>query len=222
MDAYSRDIATSYGLTLVAGMPLPAALTDAVVRRQRAVERAAPGRFRWYGADYLHVTLAAPLRSRYRDAPAIRRAELPPDFGQFLTGLVEVCAELSPFELTLGDCRLHRDTVSTDVAGGHGQATRLRALLSCCDGFDPPKHPEGGLHLSCGFLVPGGESELPEAVVTPGLTDWVSASASIDSLALVHYSNRTLASVVGAVRLPLGRERPLAEAAVLQQLGIAS
>ena len=59
-----KNTATSYGLTLVAGLPFPAEIGSRVQAIQAQLEPLAPGRFTWYGVDHLHVTLVAPLRTR--------------------------------------------------------------------------------------------------------------------------------------------------------------
>ncbi len=65
----AKNTATSYGLTLVAAFPPPPAICDSIQRLQGQLEQSLPGRFTWYERDWLHVTLLALLRGRYREQP---------------------------------------------------------------------------------------------------------------------------------------------------------
>ena len=71
-----KNQATSYGLTLVIGLPFPSDIGSRVQLIQRQLEALTPGHFFWYGLDHLHATLVAPLRGRYRDHPALQRLGL--------------------------------------------------------------------------------------------------------------------------------------------------
>ena len=55
-----KNTATSYGLTLVVGLPFPSEIGNRVRRIQEHLETLAPGRLTWYGLDQLHATLVAP------------------------------------------------------------------------------------------------------------------------------------------------------------------
>ena len=49
-----KNTATSYGLTLVIGLPFPAAIRKQIQNVQNQLDALAPGRFTWYGTDHLH------------------------------------------------------------------------------------------------------------------------------------------------------------------------
>ena len=74
-----KNTATSYGLTLVIGLPFPVEIRGRIQNIQKKLEASAPGRITWYGAEHLHTTLFAPLRGRYREGPPLQREELPAD-----------------------------------------------------------------------------------------------------------------------------------------------
>ena len=61
-----KNTATSYGLTLMTALPPPPAICDSIQRIQRQLELLLPHCFTWYARDWLHVTLLALLRGRYR------------------------------------------------------------------------------------------------------------------------------------------------------------
>ena len=61
-----KNTLTSYGLTIVAGLPFPVTLSEKIEALQGSLEETLPDQFLWYGSDHLHITFAAPLRGRYR------------------------------------------------------------------------------------------------------------------------------------------------------------
>lgn len=223
-----KNTTISYGLTLVAGLPLPAAPTAEAMAVQAQFERRFPGRFIWYDASHLHVTLAAPLRSRYRAAPPLQRSELPGDLDRFVAGLGELLARIEPFVLELGLIHLDDEgTLLIDVHGGTDVKARVTAWLAHFPECDPPKHPLNHLHISVGYLR--------GPTVDPALTDDLSAALKsvlpathstapvrilVDRVWLVHYTSRTLNRVVGKIPFALGRSNRMTVAQFLKALGI--
>lgn len=218
-DTSTRNLAPSYGLTLVAGAPLPPGLTCAVLRFQQTVEAAAPGCFRWYEAPQLHVTLAAPVRGRYRHAPPLRRSELPDRLEALFGDLAATCRALPPLEMALGAPEVRSRTLLFEVEGGAEHAALLRELIARHPGWDEPKG--GPLHLSAGFLLPQVDEERAANAVGSLQRAAAGPVAGVDEIALVHYANRTLSKVVGEVRLPLGRSEARSPTSFLSDLHIA-
>ncbi len=201
-------------------MPLPAPLTSAVQRLQSNIESAAPGCLQWYALEDLHITIAAPLRSRYRVGPPLRRVELPASLPALLVDLAAVCAALPPFELALEHAHFHHESLLIEVAGGLPAAERLRGAITRYPGFDAPKGQGFPLHLSCGFFKSGQDEAAVAPMVAQHALAAAGAAARIDRLALVHYANRTLSRVVGVLDLPLGQVTALDEETVLAQLDV--
>lgn len=57
-----KNGAASYGLTITAGMPFPAAVGQRALGIQEQLESLLPGRIAWYEVKHLHATIYAPLR----------------------------------------------------------------------------------------------------------------------------------------------------------------
>src|SRR5688500_17244176 len=72
-----KNTVTSYGLTLVIGLPFPLNIGSKIQFVQNHLELLAPSQFMWYERDQLHATLTAPLRGRYREWPPLQPQELP-------------------------------------------------------------------------------------------------------------------------------------------------
>ena len=215
MDLLQRNVAVSYGLTLVAGLPLPQALIEALLALQSILERQWAGLIKWYAPDHLHVTLAAPLRGRYRLAPPLQRTELPAAWPDFVTELGRLCTALPPIDLGLSAVLLRERVFLIEVVGGATHAAAFRELISRCDGFDSPNQALFWPHVSFGSLIPG--ATIPEGVPLPVAAP---AEVRVFDLSLVHYANRTLSSVVGQARLALGAKNILQWERLLNQLGI--
>ena len=73
----NKNRATSFGLTLVVGLPFARPILAPILRLRAQTETLLPGRFLWYAPDHLHATVMAPLRGRYREGPPLRREEFP-------------------------------------------------------------------------------------------------------------------------------------------------
>lgn len=214
--AAHKDSQVSYGLTLVAGMPFSAELTRQVLGLQNEIERQWAGIFTWYNPEHLHITLAAPLRGRYRPSPPLQRSELPADAGAFFSALGELFASLPPLSFTLtrphvisdGHCILSADC-----------PVPIRAALA--ELFEPfaeldPVNPRIGLHMTLGYCL----QDLPHALKGVEFDAAFKTSETVRHAWLVHYANRTLNQVVGRVSLEPGTRWSLALEDILLALGI--
>ena len=223
-----RNAAAGYGLTLVAGLPLPHAITREVLAAQAQIEGMFPGRFIWYRASHLHVTLRALLRTRYRAAPPLNRAELPDDLAGFATGLGDLFAQVVPFSLEIGSAHLDEEGVLLlDVHNGLSARARITSWLQNYPEFDPPKHPQDHLHISVGYLRESSDthpaSQLTETLQSLLYDTCISATVQtqVEQVWLVHYANRTLNRILGKVPLNLGRPNRLTASGLLEALRIA-
>jgi hypothetical protein len=224
--AIRKNQATSYGLTLVAGLPFPTDICSRVERIQRQLEALAPGHFCWYGAHHFHVTLVAPLRGRYRDRPALQREELPADLQGFAGDLARFFASQPPFSVELGRANITPDgTVVVDVASENGLVHQLATILRQYPALDQPKHV-GNLHTSIGYLnivhpfaADDGRSHLEDLM--PQLIDIPVGRMAVQQAWLVHYADRTLNRIVGKTLYTLGQTRVVAVKQWLQELGIS-
>jgi 2'-5' RNA ligase superfamily len=221
---FHKNTTASYGLTLVAGLPLPRAISKQVKQVQAHLETLAPHRFSWYGLDQLHATVLAPLRGRYRAAPALCREELPVDLTGFLHDLSDCFIQQSPFSLQLAGVRIAEDGMV--LVHERTLMQRLMARLSRHPELDRPKH-DGGLHISIGYL----QTSNPFASNTERLLFQAELSRfaeipigdlTIRQVWLVHYGNRTLSRIVGKVLLKLGQPNQLSVPRVLAELGITN
>jgi hypothetical protein len=216
-----RNRSASYGLTLVAGFPCPPEIAASAGRIQAQVDAALPGAFAWHAPNHLHVTLAAPLRSRYRPAPPLQSSELPDNLDGFLLALADFFAVEQPFCLVLRGVSLAPDghlVCQVDGADPVVQGFRRR-LASCLATFPAldPLRTGNFLHLTLGYLTiaPGEAEDASGADILPrlGLSQARLAEVSmgiwpVAAAWLVHYANRTLDAVVGRLRLPLGERIP--------------
>jgi hypothetical protein len=217
--------ATSYGLTLVAGLPFPADICNRVALIQRQIDVLAPGRFFWYDSHHLHVTLAALLRGRYRDHPALQREELPADLQGFVADLASFFAGQPPFSIELGRANIAPDgTVVVDAASESTLVRQLTTVLRQYPTLDQPKH-EGSLHMSIGYLnavrslAAGDENSRLEEGLSQ-LADVSIGRMVVRQIWLVHYADRTLNRIVGKTLYILGQTRAVRVERWLQELGI--
>ena len=223
-----RNAAVGYGLTLVAGLSLPPAITREALAAQAWIEGMFPGRFIWYRASHLHVTLRALLRTRYRNGPPLSRAELPDDLAGFATGLGDLFAQVAPFSLEIGSAHLNEEGVLLlDVHNGLNAKARITSWLQNYPEFDPPKHPQDHLHISVGYLRESPDTH-PASQLTetfqPLLHDTCVAApvhTQVEQVWLVHYANRTLNRILGKVPLNLGCPNRLTASELLEALRIA-
>jgi hypothetical protein len=219
---FYKNTTTSYGLTLVAGLPLPEAIGDRIQQVQAQLETLAPQGFSWYGIEQLHTTLLAPLRGRYRAAPALGRDELPAHFEAFLHDLSECCTQQPPLSLLLAGVRVTED--GAVVVHEQTLMQRLAARLSRHPKLDRPKYA-GGLYVVIGYLQSANlfASEAERVRFYEELRRHAEipiGTMTIHQVWLVHYRNRTLSRIVGKVSLWLGRPNQLDMQHVLDALGI--
>jgi hypothetical protein len=219
-----KNTATSYGLSLVVGLPFPDEICARIGRIQQQLEALAPGRFTWYGLDHLHATLFAPLRGRYREGPPLQREELPADLEGFVRDVVSFFVQLDPFSLELAGVHVSQDGVAE--VRENTLVQRLVSSLHRYPELDEPKH-RAGLHIAIGFLnkIPPFDTDEGRACFEAGLDQFMSTpvgQVTVQQVWLVHYANRTLDRIVGKVPLALGRANTLTATRLLRELGIAA
>jgi hypothetical protein len=221
----TKNLSTSFGLTLVMGLPFAQPILDRAEQLAGEIERLLPDRFCWYALDHLHATVTAPLRGRYREAPPLQRSELPADLDGFAKTLNDCFAALPPFPMGLET--LHLATDGQMLAFGADPARVRQRVAECLapfPGLDPPKDLDGW-HMALGYL----QSPTPfaiEAEQTTFETGWAKLQASslgsmvVDRVWLVHYADRRLRRIVGRAPLLLGRPNALTADSLLVALGI--
>ncbi len=222
-EAVARNSATSYGLTLIVGLPLPSDVTDRIVHAQSQIERTSPARFTWYGPKHLHVTLLALLRGRYREAPCLQRVELPANLDAFVCDLSTQFENLQPFPIVFSGIFLTDSGVV--VVQGTSRPALFDTLADKFAELDRPL-PERDLHVSIGFLNnPSTPASLEEQHRLERIFDPLSAFSigryEVKRVSLVHYANRTLNRVLGQVHFDLGVPHILTAARMLDALGIS-
>lgn len=206
----AKNTATSYGLTVVAAFPPPPSICDSLQRLQRQLEQWLPARFTWYARDWLHVTLLALLRGRYREQPPLRATELPADMAGFARTLGEVSARIEPFSLQLSGLHVTRGgLVLVNATATLPIQDYLVEVLRFYPELDPPKHPER-LHVTIGYLnTPSPfQDDAEHARFSGRLTELAGVDVGVyevNRVWLVHYANRRLSQVVGKSPLHLGR-----------------
>jgi hypothetical protein len=217
-----KNTVTSYGLTLVIGLPFPGEICSQIERLQQRLEALAPGRFTWYGLEYLHATLFAPLRGRYREGPPLQREELPADLNGFACDLGDFFNQLDPFSLELAGVHVSQDGVAQVR-----ENTLVQHLMSSLHGhseLDELKHYTG-LHVAIGFLnrVPPFDTDEERARFDAALGQLMYipvGQVPVQQVWLVHYANRTLDRIVGKVPFALGCANDLTVERLLRELGI--
>jgi hypothetical protein len=219
-----KNTATSYGLTLVVGLPFPAEIGNRIWHIQGQLEALAPGCFTWYGLDHLHATLLAPLRGRYRDSPPLQREELMADLQGFIQSLIDFFAQHQPFSLELAG--VHVTAEGFVMVGENTLVQQLASNLRRYPEFDSPKHLRG-LHVAIGYLNTGrpfatDEESVRFEMALAQLTEAPVGRVMVQQIWLVHYANRTLNRIVGKVPFTLGQTNTLDDENLLQELGIVS
>ena len=221
----NKNQATSFGLTLVVGLPFARPILAPILRLRAQAEALLPVRFHWYTLDHLHATVMAPLRGRYRDAPPLRREELPANLGGFVEALNTCFNGLVPFTLELNRLLLAPDGRMLALGPDAGQVRkRVAECLVPFPGLDRPKDL-GGWHVTLGYL----QTPTPfatEAEQASFEIGWADLQTSlpvvvvVDRAWLVHYADRTLSRIVGKAPLLLGRPNTLTPDNLLAELGI--
>jgi len=211
-----KNIATSYGLTIVAWLPLSAGNVRHIFKLQKQVKRILPTSVSWYDASHLHVTLAAPLRGRYRSWPPLQRIELPMNLESFISDLASFFNSLGLLEIALSGLFLSIEgylfskvTTSPQIRPPLVEILQKYPEFDRSDSFAP-------LHMTLGYILPASEQiplekeiELPFSVVE-----------HVDKVWLVHYSNRTLSQIIGKVAFSLGEPAAINVPELLDALGI--
>jgi hypothetical protein len=221
----TKSLSTSFGLTLVMGLPFAQPILDRAARLADAIDDLLPGLFCWYEPNHLHATMMAPLRGQYREGPPLQGNELPADLDGFAETLNDCFAALPPFPMGLET--LHLATDGRMLAFGADPARvrqRVAECLALFSGLDSPKDLEGW-HVALGYL----QSPTPfatEAEQTTFEAGWAKLQASslgsmvVDRVWLVHYADRRLRRIVGRAPLLLGRPNALTADSLLVALGI--
>lgn len=217
---------TSYGLTLVSGLPLSSPVTQEITALTGQLEQLLPRRITWYAPEHLHITLAAPLRGRYRTYPPIQRGELPGDLGGFIKDLDSFLGALQPFQLDLSGLTFSSGGyVLVGVSGSSSICQQLAELIQKYPELDHSKTPQK-LHLTLGMWNLAGSVQSPpepdfSKAASKFSTRFIGAE-KVDKVWLVHYSNRMLNKIVGKLSFPLGETRKIPAARFLAELGIES
>jgi hypothetical protein len=220
-----KNLAISFGLTLVVGLPFVPAILAQVAQLQARIEALLPGRFRWYELDHLHATVMAPLRGRYREGPPLQRHELPADLEGFFEALNQCFIAIEPFLLNLDGVRLTVDgRLLTLGADPSHVRQRVAERLASFPGMDRPKDLDEW-HATIGYLQTP-EPFTIEAERAGFEVGWSELQASslgeveVERIWLVHYADRTLSRIVGKAPLLLGRPNMLTPDSLLAALGI--
>ena len=221
----NKNRATSFGLTLVVGLPFPRPILAPIRRLRVQTETLLPGCFRWYALDHLHATVMAPLRGRYRAAPPLRREDLPADLDGFVEVLNTCFSALRPFTLELDRLLLAPDGRMLALGPDADQVRRRVAeRLASFPGLDQPKGLDGW-HVTLGYL----QTATPfatEAERADFQVGWAELQTSllggmvVDRVWLMHYADRTLSRIVGKTPLLLGQPNTLTPDNLLAALGI--
>ena len=221
-----KNTATSYGLTLVIGLPFPAEIGSRIQHIQDQLEALAPDRFTWYSLDQLHATLIAPLRGRYRQWPPLQREELPADLQGFVHDLAGFFAQCQPLSLELAGVSVRSEGLFMVNAIANFTRQRLASDLQKYPELDAPKDLKG-LHVTIGFLnTPRPFNTEAERLrfdsAMASLTDAPIGRMTVERVWLVHYADRTLHHVLGRVLFYLGRSNAVTAEALLRDLGVAN
>lgn len=215
---------TSYGLTLVAGLPLPKKISRALLQCQKNLETALPGRFAWYKEENMHVTLRPLLRGRYRDHPHLQFNEIPQPVDDFFHDLQMTVALWQPICLHfLGSYLTESGALYIDVAPITLPFARLDDHYP--DLFHP--NPLERWHISVGYWH-SAEQEYSSADrkclshIIGQLGQQAIGKMIARRVWLVHYSNRQLNRFIGKVTLPLGVPPVHNTESILRALHISS
>jgi len=220
----AKNQATSFGLTLVIGLPCSQPICNRATQLQAQIEALLPGRCRWYAPDHLHATVTAPLRGRYRAGPPLQRPELPGDLGGFAAALNRGFAELQPFPLELDRLLLASNGLVLALGQDPGHVRQqIAQYLTPFPEIDPPQDPDGW-HVTLGHL----ETSAPFATDAEQLRFEVGwnelqkalGRMTVEQVWLVHYANRTLTEIIGRVPLLLGRPNVFSADVLLNELRI--
>ena len=216
-----KNQTSSYGLTLVAGLPFPPHIFAQIQATQQQLEKSVPHSSTWYQRHHTHLTLYAPLRSRVRAHPPLTRQELPPNLDQFIEALRDCILHLSPFVISIGKVRLTDiGHFIVPVEGATIVKTRLVTSLNHFAGIETPKN--NWVHGTIGYL-----HQLPTEAQGICLQQELASSnimpigqMLVEQISLVHYAHRTLNHIKGRISLTLGQPNDITTANFLQMLNM--
>ncbi|MEI2612644.1 MAG: hypothetical protein V9G20_28725 [Candidatus Promineifilaceae bacterium] len=214
----------SYGLTLVLGLPLPAALDEQIQQMHDELEGIAPGQFGWYAPYHRHITVIAPLRGRYRTHPPLQMNELPLPLAPFVQALNDCFSQLPRLVLQPVGAHLgNNGMVSVQFAGGEQIKPHISRFLSVFPELDPPKrqnYDPGLLHHTTGYLTALPTVAQQEKIAACLAQRQFTGVMPVATIWLVHYANRTLRQVVGRLPFQLQQVNEVTAATFLAQLHI--
>lgn len=218
-----KNQVSSYGLTLVAGLPLPAALLGQIKLIQEQLEGVAPDCFTWYQPAHIHITLYAPVRSRELERPPLAQADLSPDLDNFVVALNQCVAGLTPFRMNLVSA--HLTAIGHIIIRAEGVAAvkaHFIKTLTPILGAAAPKDSPDRIHGTIGYL-----HKLPTEVERGRLQEALAqinqmeiGRVLVKQIWLVHYAHRTLNDIVGKLPLLPGQANSITTASFLQGLKI--
>jgi hypothetical protein len=220
-----KNLATSFGLTLVVGLPLAPPILAQLARVRAAVEAQLPGQYQWYASKHLHATVMPLLRGRYREAPPLQLHELPADLNSLADRLDDCFSALQPFRFAVDRLEFMPDGRLLALGADPGHVRRQVAeRLASLARLDPPKDL-GDWHVTVGYLATPSPfaSEAERAGFEAGLARLQAGSPSameVHQVWLVHYADRTLDRIVGRIPLPVGSPIGLTSDYILTRLAI--
>ncbi len=223
-EAVQRNTETSYGLTLAIGLPFQVEICDRIKDIQQRIENLAPKKCTWYTVDQMHATVVAPLRGRYRPAPALQREELPTNLDSFVSDLDTLFTSLQPFTLKLAHVNITEDGLV--VLAGNASVEKAAFSLPDYPELDQPKHKNGSWFVTIGYLLTTEpfSSETARIEFAEGferIKNRTIGSTKIQHVWLVHYANRTLSHIIGKASFALGSPNTLTAKQLLAYLAIA-
>lgn len=224
-ETLAKNRATSFGLTLVVGLPFAPLILTRVAAIQAEFEAQWPGRFHWYAPNHLHATIMAPLRGRYRAGPPLQRHELPADLAGFAEALNQCFAALEPFFLEFDRFHLAPDGRLLVFGADPGRVrSQVAERLITIPGLDRPKGLNGW-HMTVGYLQTPTPFPHPNEQADFGAS-WdeiwggCMGATEVRQVWLVHYADRTLSRILGKAPLWLGRPNALTQDRFLTELAI--
>lgn len=217
-----KNMAISYGLTIVVGIPFPTEITNRINNIQSELESLLPGRFTWQKEEQLHATLFAPLRSRYREQPPLLRKELPDNLEDFTQELGNLFAAICPYIIEWQGIEITEDGCA--IVCENTAERRLFTSLRRFQGIDIHKVPRGSkitigyLNTSKPFLSREEKRDFAQGFDL--LANAPVGQMQVRQMWLVHYANRTLNRIIGRVPYTLGATNLITASDLLQKLQI--
>jgi hypothetical protein len=222
----TKNQSLSYGLTLVAGLPLPTQLSRTIQQAQALLENSLEGRFIWYQPTQMHVTLSALLRGRYRQFPPLERNDLPSNIDTFFNEFQDFLATQAPLQIQWHEFNLMPNGLLICRAQcSKGFSDRLINLLWKYPTFNLHQKDPYDLHLTIGYLTTpepflnAKEGYLFKKTLL-NLQEDEMETYQVDRVWLIHYANRTLNSILGKISFILGKQAPMKSEHILHLLQI--